>query len=214
MASMADPAVSRALRRAHWDGALRSEPGDYLGVFDQNVTDSKLDPFIEQEIDYDAARRPDGSLDGRVTITYHNRYTGKPTFWIARTAYEDYLRLAVPGAARLRAQAGFEETFWPDEVEGGRRLFPGGLEVPPGGTLTVSVSYSLPRAVLAGLPGYRLLVQKQPGSAPPLLAVRVRDGRRFWTARVRLAQDLTFTTSWSAPSGPLRVRLAAMGLAR
>ena len=210
MASIGAPMVARALRQAHWDGALRDGPGDYLGVFDQNVTDSKVNPFITQEIVYDAVRRPDGSLDGRVTITYAN-HTGRPTAWTPRTYYEDYLRLAVPAGARLGTQVGFEDTFWPAEVEQGRRLFPGGLLVPRGRSRTVAVTYVLPRAVLAGLPGYRLVVQKQPGSSAPPLTVGVHDGSRVWTARVWLTHDVVFTTSWGAPPGRLSVQTAAAG---
>lgn len=203
--SVNDPLFAHGLQQLHWDGALRQDPGDYLAVFDQNATDSKLNPFVDQRVDYSATRRADGGLDSTVRITYTNR-TAQTSVWIARTYYEDYLRVAVPGGSRLREQGGYDETFWPDEVERGRHLLAGGVLIPAGASRTVSLTYSEPPSVLANLVGYRLLVQKQPGSRPAALSVQVRAGDRSWSADTWLTHDITFSSPWDAPSGGLRIQ--------
>ena len=202
--SLNDPVFAPALHRAHWDGGIRDEPGDYLAVFDQNVTDSKLNPFIDQQITYDATRRTDGGLDATLTITYHNA-THAHTFWIGRTYYQDYLRIGVPSGSQLIDQAGYDDTFWPDEAEAGRLLIAGGLVVPQDSTRTVSLRYGVPPSALTtGLAGYRLLVQKQPGSRPALLTVRIHAGASTWAAQARLRRDLMLDLPWSAPSGTVQ----------
>ena len=202
LASVDDPLFAQALRQVHWNGALRTDRGDYLAVFDQNVTDSKLNPFVDQAISYVAQRRPDGGLNSRVTITYHNR-TRHTALWIDRTYYQNYLRVAVPEQSRLISQSGYDDTFWPREIEAGRQLIPGYVQVPGGATRSVTISYSVPPSALAGLQGYRLLVQKQPGSRPPSLVLRVSAGGRTWMARTALWRDTLFSTRWDAPSGML-----------
>ena len=200
LVSLNDPVFAPALRRAHWDGAIRDEPGDYLAVFDQNVTDSKLNPFVDQQITYDATRLADGGLDATLTITYHNG-THANTFWIGRTYYQDYLRIGLPAGSHLRDQAGYDDTFWPDEAEAGRLLIAGGLVVPQAGTRTISLRYSVPPGALANTAGYRLLVQKQPGSRPAQLTVRIHAGATTWTAQAWLRHDLSLSIRWNAPSG-------------
>jgi hypothetical protein len=210
LASVDEPLFAKALRKAHWDGALRTDHGDYLAVFDQNVTDSKLNPFVDQAISYVAQRRPDGGLDSRVTITYHNR-TRHTALWIDRTYYQDYLRVAMPEQSRLISQSGYDDTFWPRQIEDGRQLIPGYIQVPSGATRSITISYSVPPSALPGVQGYRLLLQKQPGSPPPAVFVRVSAGGRTWTARTTLWRDTLFATRWDAPSGMLRVQDGVTG---
>lgn len=207
LVAVADPAISSALRAAHWDGALRDDPGDYLAVYDQNTTDTKIGPYIGQTIDYQAQRRADGSLLCRVTITYRNSVQGV-SLWIPRTVYQDYLRVGVPEGSVLLSQVGFDDTFWPAEHEHGRLLIPGGLQVPGHSTRVVQLTYVVPAAVMRGVPGYRLIVQEQPGGHPAWVTVRVSAGGHAWSAAAALAHDLLFSTSWQAPSGPLTVATA------
>ncbi len=212
MISVHDPLFARVARLAHWDGAVRDEPGDYLAVVDQNVTDSKLNPFVDQEIAYAVSRQANGDLESAVTVTYHN-HTRHQTVWIARTYYADYLRVGVPQRSALHALEGYDDTFWPDELEGGRRFFAGGFEVPAEASRTVRLTYRVAAAALHGVTGYRLVVQKQPNSKPPLLSVRLTAGGRTWTARTRLTRDIVVSTLWDARPGPLTVRPAPVGLA-
>ena len=207
LVTISDPAISRALRAAHWDGALRDDPGDYLAVYDQNMTDTKIGPYIGQRIDYQVQRRANGSLLSRVTITYRNSVRGV-SLWIPRTVYQDYLRVGVPVGSVPISQVGFDDTFWPPEHEHGRLLIPGGLQVPGHSTRAVRLTYVVPAAVLRGVPGYRLIVQEQPGGHPAWVTVRVSAGGRAWSAAAALAHDLFLSTSWQAPSGALSVTTA------
>jgi hypothetical protein len=209
LASVDDPLVAQALHRLRWDGALRTDPGDYLAVFDQSLSDSKLNPFVTQSISYEAQRRPDGGLDSRVTITYVNRAPHRLTWLLDRVDYQNYLRVAVPGQSDVHDQAGYDDAFWPDDRERGRKLVAGYVEVPDDATRSVTLRYSVPPSALAAVPGYRLVVQKQPGSRPAVVAVRVSAGGRTWTAHTVLRRDSVFSTPWDAPSGALHVSVEA-----
>lgn len=204
VASVADPPIAQALSQAHWDGSLRTDRGDYLAIFDQNVTDSKLNPFIDERIEYDVQCRPDGGLDSRVTIAYHSRIR-HTAIWIPRTDYQDYLRVAVPTGSQVHDQTGYIDTFWPDEMERDRRLVAGYVEIPPGATRSVVVSYGEPASTLSGIQGYRLLVQKQPGSPPAAITVRASAWGKTWVAHAWLVRDTVFSTSWHALPGTMRV---------
>jgi hypothetical protein len=83
------------------------------------------------------------------------------------------------------------------------------VEVPNDATRSVTLRYSVPPSVLAAVPGYRLVVQKQPGSRPAVVAVRVSAGGRTWTAHRVLRRDSVFSTPWDAPSGALHVSVEA-----
>jgi hypothetical protein len=109
------------------------------------------------------------------------------------------------------SQSGYDDTFWPREIEDGRQLIPGYVQVPGGATRSVTITYSVPPSALAGLQGYRLLVQKQPGSRAPSLVLRVSAGRRTWIARGTLWRDTLFATRWDAPSGTLPAQDGATG---
>jgi hypothetical protein len=205
LVSVSEPLFAHALNQAHWDGALRTDRGDYLGVYDQNVTDSKLNPFVDESIAYTVTRRPDDSLQCQISITYIN-HTAHTSFWVERPYYQDYLRVAVPGSSSVQDLQNFSETWWPNERERGRLLIVGGLYVPARHTVTVSIHYRIPASALAGISGYRLLVQEQPGKIPPMLSVQVHAGTRTWTADTVLRHDTVFSTAWDAPSGMLRVQ--------
>jgi hypothetical protein len=59
------------------------------------------------------------------------------------------------------------------------------------------------------VPGYRLVVQKQPGSGPAMVSVRVSADGRMWTAHTALRRDTVLSTPWDAPSGALHVSVDA-----
>ncbi len=206
MIAVTDTTFAGGLRQAHWDGGLRTDAGDYLGVFDQNVGDSKLNPYVDQAVTYDVTRQADGSLAVRVTIAYRDHVT-HPETWIARPYYQDYLRIAVPGGVTAIDQSGYDDTFWPDELSRGRHLIAGGLTVPAGSSRAIAATYVVP-ARDSGASAYSLLVQKQSGSRPWSLTVRVHDAGRTWSASLTLRHDVRLSVPWSAPSGPLRVQNA------
>jgi hypothetical protein len=208
MVVVRDPVFAGALHQAHWDGAVRTDAGDYLGVFDQNVTDSKLNGYIQEAINYAVTRRSDGRLNCRVTITYRNT-TPHATIWISRTYYQDYLRVAVPGSVKVQERKGFSETFWPDEWERGRRLLTGGLWVGQLQTSSVSFTYSLPASVLPTATRYQLVVQKQSGNWPEWFTLQVTNGSHVWHAATWLTHDIRFAVPLDAPSGALTVQRGA-----
>lgn len=190
------------LGQLRWDGALRSNPGDYLMVVDANVGFSKANLLVGEGLDYQVALRADGSGHAVVELNYTHKGTGLDITCtqVARygtditydklenTCYFDYLRLVVPpGSQLIQATAhpvlgeyllrgvttdGKAVTLQNDLPD--RTVFGQFFVVEYGKQLLAHFEYDLPVVVadVAGQKHYSLLLQKQSGAN--LLPVRVR----------------------------------------
>jgi len=108
-----DPAAAELLREAGWDGTIQATEGDYLMVVDTNMGFNKVNPNVEEAIDYRVAMDEGGNVRAVVTITYHNRSTREVEECVQEARYDltyegmmnrcywDYLRLYVPRGSRL-----------------------------------------------------------------------------------------------------------------
>ena len=108
-----DPAAAELLREADWDGTIQTTEGDYLMVVDTNMGFNKVNPNVEEAIEYRVAMDEVGNVRAAVTITYHNRSTREVKECVQEARYDltyegmmnrcywDYLRLYVPEGARL-----------------------------------------------------------------------------------------------------------------
>ena len=171
-----DPAAQRAIVTAGWDGALRPAAGDYLLLVDSNLGFLKVNPNIREALDYQVEL---GGAAPRATlrVRYTNKSSG-PAECIAGSHYErsytemmqgcywDYVRVYVPRGSRLLAVAGADSPPQESE-EQGKAVFSAFMVLAPGQSRELVFSYTLPAVVGDGaiFPGYRLLVQRQPGSA-------------------------------------------------
>ncbi len=176
-----DGAAQALLRQANWDGALQEPDGaDFLVVVDSNVGFNKVNPNVEQWIDYRvdlSGDRPAATL----TLTYRHRVV-RPAEACVRAAaaetnyrdlmeqcYWDYLRIYVPAGSGLIAAQGCDE---PVEVwdELGRTVLGCAFVLPVAQARQLVLEYVLPASVGDG--GYRLHLHKQSGT--PALPVRVQ----------------------------------------
>ncbi len=162
------------------DGALPAVEGDFLSVVTQNSGNNKIDIFLHRSIRYDVVYDPDtGRVQGEVTVTLRNDApaSGLPFYVIGNRdteripigANQLYLAVYTPWdvtAATLEGQPIPVEQA--DEL--GRRVYATALQVPPGGTRTVTFSLDG-----AGDPAYdyRLTFAPQPLVNPDELTVQV-----------------------------------------
>jgi hypothetical protein len=188
------------LARMKWDGAVRSDHGDFLMLVDANVGYGKVNPLIEEQVDYRVTLQPDGS--GRAAVTADYKHLGTQSGVICtpivvydadvtydktmQRCYYDYLRLMVPQGSRLvfstkRSVPGAyllsgkvadgKAKALPDEA--GRSVFGQFFVVEYGQSLQTHLEYDLPVVVTAGSGHYRYLLtlQKQSGTGDVPLRV-------------------------------------------
>jgi hypothetical protein len=181
------------LRRLKWDGAMRSDPGDFLMLVDANVGYGKVNPLIDQRVDYRVALQPDGMGRATVTVDYKHLGTQSGVMCQAMIVYDaavtydklmqrcyyDYLRLMVPQGSRLVSStertvpgaylisgqsADGKAKAQPDEA--GRSVLGQFFVVEYGQSLQTRIEYNLPKVVAdgSGWRRYMLTLQKQSGT--------------------------------------------------
>jgi hypothetical protein len=170
-----------------WDGALRPSPGDFLMVVDSNVGFNKVNPNVEQTIDYAIALEESGAATAHLTLSYRHRIqhptpacVHEPRYGdsyadLMERCYWDYVRVYLPEGSTLVQVEGADG---PIEVyqESGRTVVGIFFLLETGGARQITVRYHPKLASLNQ--GYALLVQKQPGtgSLPLRISVGLPDG--------------------------------------
>ncbi|MCX6035358.1 MAG: DUF4012 domain-containing protein [Chloroflexi bacterium] len=182
------------LRLLRWDGALRSNVGDYLMVVDANVGFNKSNVLVSESLNYQVTLLPDGTGHAVVGLNYKHQgtgtdvvctqmipYVGNITYdKLIHTCYYDYLRLVVPRGSQLREATAHQvpgkyllsgvvtdgkvETLSDDPS--GWTVFGQFFVVEYGKQLQTRFEYDLPVVVtdVAGQKRYVLLLQKQSGT--------------------------------------------------
>jgi hypothetical protein len=232
-------AMARALRERHllvyvhdtqaqdvfqemsWDGSLRPSSGDFLMVVDSNVGFNKVNPNVEQTIDYAVALDESGAATAQLTLSYrhhiqhptpacvHEARYGDSYADLMERCYWDYVRVYLPEGSDLVQVEGADG---PIEVyqESGRTVVGIFLLLETGGARQIAMRYHPKLASLNQ--SYALLVQKQPGTGSLPLRVSVGlpdgvqptraqrdggawvDGRFVWQGT--LTQDRGIELSW------------------
>jgi hypothetical protein len=168
-----DPAVSELLYDVGWDGIIQATEGDYLMVVDTNMGFNKVNPNVDEGINYQVTMDEEGDVRAVVTINYHNRSTREVQECVQEARYEltyegmmnrcywDYLRLYVPQDARLieatrnplppgslyRRLSGADAGSGEPDIgppEKGKEVFGNFFVVPPQESKEIRFSYELP----------------------------------------------------------------------
>ncbi|MDQ3691560.1 MAG: DUF4012 domain-containing protein [Chloroflexota bacterium] len=188
LAWFSDPAHQQLAVDNGFDGAVRSDAGDYLYPVDSNVRPfSKLSAITTRALDLDVVLDTEGNARNTLDVTWNNRILtpgGAPHRAVPEVgqlrSLGMYFRLLVPERSELEPVSGGNL-----DVEAGRAVISDYLEVPPGST-TLRNSWVSPEAAATDEAGglYRLTIQKQPGLLPgPItVAIHVPDGFRITNA--------------------------------
>ena len=197
------PYMTTLLAKYHWDGAIRSEKGDFLMVVDSNVGFNKTNAVVKSSLDYDIDLTTPASPTGSLTVLHENdspemickqwnkiRLAGEDRYPIS-DCYWNYLRVYLPVGAKLLDSTTqdvpaawlIEQKDVPAHVdtldEGIKNIQAfGTLQVVPAGeSLTTHLRFNLPGAVLEQSgPNqfeYALHIRKQPGTKAVPLTLRV-----------------------------------------
>ncbi len=113
---MRDPALTKALAEAGWDGRLRINPGqDYLMVVESNLGFNKANAAVDRSVSYEVNLDERGQGDAFLTIEFSHagdrvdEECRHGTTYSSDTQYEDlifdcywnYLRVLVPAGSQL-----------------------------------------------------------------------------------------------------------------
>ncbi len=187
LAWFADGTAQREIERLGFDGAMRTDPGDYVYPVDSNVSPaSKLNAVTDRELDLDVRLDEYGNADNELKVRWTNRIdTDAATPYRILPGLEKYttlgmyFRLYVPERSRVQAvSAGTTAPITtPADVadESGRTVIANYFRIPPG-EAHLSYRWVSPYPAEQADDGtftYHLVIQKQPGLRPGPIALRI-----------------------------------------
>ncbi len=196
-----DPTLEREFATYGVDGRIKKSDGDYLTIFHSNVGGGKTDIHIRQEVEKKVSILSDGLAIVNLKIT--RTHEGFAEQYFPKNL--NFMRILVPGNAKLLKASGFDDSALPaseypgagtdadllawdksfqrDEErkiyvgwEAGYRVFANWQELLPGERKSVELTYEVS---LPNPRSYTLLLQKQPGAGayPFVLSVTYFPGR-------------------------------------
>jgi hypothetical protein len=184
-----DPQIQKQLELFHWTGELEKTDRDFLAVVSSNLGGTKTDLNIDQKISLVTSVANDGTVTNQLSITRTNKMPK-----LAAAENVSYLRIFAPLGSKLTSNLGFDiktidfptnlkykidddvlaweknsvtENLTQTRIgqEAGKTFFANWVELAPGETKTVVLTYELPFK-LQNVDRYSLLLQKQIGSLP------------------------------------------------
>ncbi len=170
--AMTRPDEEALIEKFGWNGRLKSTIGDSLAIVGANIAGQKTDGAIKETVYHRADIRSDGSIVD--TLRIRREHTGGKGELFRGVRNVQYLRVYVPKGAELISASGFEAppaslfkktletdgkdpdladiektavqatgTIW-QATEGDRTVFGGWLQLDPGRTQDVTLTYRLP----------------------------------------------------------------------
>jgi hypothetical protein len=197
-----DPEAQQAVAELGWDGRVQPGEGDYLMVVDSSLNSTKLNLVVQPSIDLTVSLDDLGNARNTVAVTYSNDYStwardqdphlaALVTGQNSLTVYGDYLRLLVPAGSSLVEVREDDAAVGAEAVspEHGKTVLGRYFALPIDSRKTLTFSYTVPAALDTSQDPfvYRLLVQKQPGTAAVPLRIKVQAPR--WARPVSLELD-------------------------
>lgn len=216
-----DPNAQALVQELQWGGVIGSWEGDYLMVIDSNTGFNKVNPNVEQTLDYAVTVDEDGSAMARLSLSYRHRIQrptpacvhearyGESYADLMERCYWDHVRVYLPAGTETVKGHGSDgpTAVYP---ECGRTVFSGSFLLETGQSRQIELAYqpNIPKDSQS----YRLLLQKQPGtdSLPYRISVRLPAGTKpvrayppgaVWTDGIVVwqgatATDLEIELSW------------------
>lgn len=162
---MNDDKVQNAVESFNLAGRIRESNGDYLHINDSNFAGAKSNLYVQHEIELDVEQGKEETVNN-LTVKYKNPQ--KHDGWL-NGPFRDWFRVYVPKGSTLVDSTGSEVPVTTSE-DLGKTVFEGFFILRPEGVTNLKFKYKTP--IKAGKDGYKILIQKQPGTAGHLVTVK------------------------------------------
>ncbi|MFH1536634.1 MAG: DUF4012 domain-containing protein [Patescibacteria group bacterium] len=225
-----DKYLEQEIKDLGWGGELKQTPKDFLSVVNTNIAGGKTDGQIEEIIEHSAQINSDGSIINTVQVTRtHKGQTDDEFANVKNIDYVRFY--VPEGSEFISAEGfnqpdqdlffDVEEEYEVDEdlkaISGnviiedttrtrinnelGKTVFGNWIQVSPGESQTVSISYKLPfilktEKIFNKFDSYSILFQKQPGSLDPLVISKLQVPDNFeqvWQYPTDFTKDYSTT---------------------
>lgn len=154
-----NPEIKDTIFKANWDGRIKEEGGDYLGLFDTNLGGWKSDIFIERKIDY-KVRLEEKKAKASLSILYKHKgdYDWKTSI------YKTYARIYLPKKIELLSEEGGVPFKLSEDL--GKSVLEGYFTLEPKKEIEIKFNFLLNDEIASLLQKdkYQILIQKQPGT--------------------------------------------------
>lgn len=190
-----DPSLQEEIRNFRASGEIIQTKGDYLAIFHSNVGGGKTDQGMRQKVSKRVIISREGAVTVNLSITRRHESFNEEFF----PKNIDFMRILVPFGSELLDASGFDnfellpavypgaETdpdliSWDASIkprpelgvyvgsESGYTEFMGWVELDPGQTRRIELTYELPFLVTTN---YSHVLQKQPGELPFEFSLRI-----------------------------------------
>ena len=159
-----DEKVQSELESFNLAGRIRENDGDYLHINDSNFAGAKSNLYVQHEVELSVETTKDGTTNNLIVkYTNSQKYDG----WL-NGPFRDWVRVYVPKDSTLVDSTGSDvPVITYDELD--KTVFEGFFTLRPEGVTNLKFTYKTP--VKTEKDGYKILIQKQPGTAGHLVTV-------------------------------------------
>lgn len=172
--------IQQSIEKLNYAGRIKDYKDDYLHVNNVNFAGAKANLFVSESIN--SQTKPSTSKIERViTVDFRNPYPHSDCNLergdlCINAPLRNWIRIYVPKGSKLISFKGSEkEVKVYEDLD--KTVFEGFLTVNPLGKATVIVNYVLPDSIATN--GYKLLIQKQPGTDGQKLKVEINGKKTY-----------------------------------
>lgn len=173
--------IQKFVEEEGWGGRIKEFDGDYLASIDANMASLKTDEYVDRTLHYEVNLDTNDKAKAKLSIMYKNN---APGFSWKTTRYRTWNRIYIPLGSELISISGNEKgsqyydqpgKTYEIKEELKKTSIGTFISIEPGDEKTLIYEYYLPIDLTKKLQtqGYRLLVQKQPGTIEPKLQVNL-----------------------------------------
>ena len=216
---------------------MKETLGDALALIEANIAGQKTDGVIRESVDQTIEIQENGTITKTVKLT--RTHEGKRGELFRGVRNVSYLRVYVPKGSTLLSASGFnappaslfkkiDETTMSDPEsldvesgvwqEGSRTVFGGWMQLDPGATQTITLTYRLPQTTTEIASALDAPSQRSAGDPAArerrgayLLLLTSQSGKTSRTLHTTIRYPRTWEISWARPEHLTRVGSSVQG---
>ncbi len=182
-----DEETQKFIENENWGGKIEETAGDYFASIDANMASLKTDSYVKRKINYNIDLNNGDKAKVKVILTHINN---APGFSWRTTRYRTWNRIYIPQDSELISIDGnekgsqyYKEAGMTYEIinELDKESIGTFTSIEPGEQRDLTYEYYLPEKLSKDLKnnGYKLKVQKQPGTINPDLTININTANNI-----------------------------------